>query len=66
MNKKTTITINIKEGTRRRGHEEPEKACPTCEFVILAKFGGHVLPHLASRLANVIRQGGREGGRLKN
>ena len=28
----------------------------------MAKFGGHVLRHLASRLANVPRQ----GGRLKN
>ena len=39
---------------------EPEKAHPTGEFVIVAKFGGHVLHHLASRLANVIGQGGRE------
>jgi len=31
----------------------------------MAKFGGHVLHHLASRLANVIREGGMEGGRLK-
>jgi len=29
-------------------------------LVYLAKFGGHVLHHLASRLANVIRQGGRQ------
>jgi len=27
----------------------------------VAKFGGHGLRHLASKLANVIRQGGREG-----
>ena len=33
----------------------------TGEFIILAKFGGHVLHHLASRLVNVIREGGREG-----
>jgi len=33
------------------------------EFVIVVKFGGHVLCHLASRLTNVIRQGGREAGR---
>ena len=26
----------------------------------MAKFGGHALCHLASRLANVIRQGGRQ------
>jgi len=25
----------------------------------VAKFGGYVLRHLASRLANVVRQGGR-------
>jgi len=29
------------------------------EFVIVTKFGGHALCHLASRLVNVIRQGGR-------
>ena len=49
---------------------EPEKAHSTDEFVIVAKFGGHVLRHLASRLANVIDQGGsegeREGGRVKS
>ena len=39
---------------------EPEKVHPTGEFVIVAKLGGHVLHHLASRLANVIRQGGRQ------
>ena len=38
---------------------------PTGEFIIVAKFGGHVLHHLASRLVNVIRQGGRERGMLK-
>ena len=39
---------------------EPEKAHPTGEFIIVAKFGGHVLHHLASRLANVIRYRGRQ------
>jgi len=29
-------------------------------LVIVAKFGGHALCHLASRLANVVGQGGRE------
>ena len=29
----------------------------------MAKFGGHVLHHLTSTLVNVIRQGGRKGGR---
>ena len=38
---------------------EPQKAHLTGEFVIVAKFGGHALRYLASRLANVIRQGGR-------
>ena len=32
------------------------KAHLTGEFVIVAKFGGHVLRHLASRLANVGRE----------
>ena len=36
-----------------------KRAHPTGEFVIVAKYGGHVLHHLASRLANVIRQGDR-------
>jgi len=43
---------------------EPQKAHLTGEFVIVAKFGGHVLRHLASRLANVVRQGGRETKQL--
>ena len=30
------------------------------EFIIVAKFGGHVLHSLASRLANVIREVGRQ------
>jgi len=38
---------------------EPEKAYPSGEFVIVTKFGSHVLRRLASWLANVIRQGGR-------
>ena len=33
---------------------------PTGEFIIMAKFGGHVPHHLASWFANVIRQGGRQ------
>jgi len=44
---------------------EPQKAHLTGEFIIVAKFGSHALHHLVSRLANVIRQGGRQGGRLK-
>jgi len=48
-----------------RYSSEPQKAHLTGEFVIVAKFGGHALRHLASRLVNVVRQGGRQGGRLK-
>ena len=44
----------------------PQKEHLTGEFVIVAKFGGHALCYLASRLANVIRQGGKQGGRLKS
>ena len=36
------------------------KACSTGEFAIVAKFGDHVLHHLASSLSNVIRQVGRQ------
>ena len=43
------------QGTEDRYSSEPEKAHPTGEFIIVAKFGGHVLRHLASR----------QGGRLK-
>jgi len=39
---------------------EPQKAHITGEFVIVAKFGGHALRHLASRVANAVRQGGRQ------
>jgi len=47
-------------GTEDRYSSEPQKAHLTGEFVIVAKFGDHALRHLASRLANVVRQGGRE------
>ena len=46
-------------GEENKYSSEPQKKHLTGEFVILAKFGGHVLRHLASTLANVIRQGGR-------
>jgi len=54
MKKKTTIT---KKDERRNKMQrtEPEKAHPTGEFVIMARFGGHVLHHLGLR-----------GGRLKS
>ena len=55
-----TTTGERKEyGAEDRYSSEPQKAHLTGEFIIVAKFGGHVLCHLASRLANVIRQGGR-------
>jgi len=47
-------------GAEDRYSSEPQKTHLTGEFVIVAKFGGQALRHLASRLANVIRQGGRE------
>ena len=51
---------NHKDKTKEQGAEdryssEPEKAHFTGEFVIVTKFGGHMLLHLASRLANVIK-----------
>ena len=48
------------QGTEDRFLSKLEKAHPTGEFIILAKFGGHVLRHLASKLASVIREGGRQ------
>jgi len=58
MKKKTTITLQMK-GKKDRYLSEPQKAHLTGEFVIVAKFGGYALRRLASRLANVVRQGGR-------
>ena len=58
MKKKTTITIKMKrrnKGAEVRQTSEPEKAHSTDEFVIVAKFGDHVLLHLAFNLSNVIR-----------
>jgi len=52
-------------GAETRYSLEPQKAHLTGEFVIVAKFGGHALRYFASRISNVVRQGGREGGRLK-
>jgi len=46
--------------TEDRYSLEPQKAHLTGEFVIVAKFGAHALHHLASRLANAIKQGGRQ------
>jgi len=47
-------------GAEDRYLSEPQKAHFTGELVIVGKFGGHALCRLASRLANVVRQGGRE------
>jgi len=49
-----------KYGAEDKYSSEPQKELLTGEFVIAAKFGGHTLRHLASRLANVIRHRGRE------
>jgi len=55
-----TIYKRKEYGAENRYSSEPQKAHLTGEFVIVAKFGGRALRHLASRLANVVRQGGRE------
>ena len=55
-----THTDERKEyGAEDRYSSETQKAHLTGEFVIVTKFGGHALCHLASKLANVVRQGGR-------
>ena len=55
-----TYTDEKKEyGAEDRYSLEPQKAHLTGEFVIVAKFCGHALRRLASRLANVIGKGGR-------
>ena len=41
-------------GTEDRYSSEPQKVHLTGEFIIVAKYSGHALHHLASRLANVI------------
>ena len=59
-----THTDERKEyGAEDRYSSEPQNSHLTGEFVIVAKFGGHALRHLASRLANVVRQEGREAGK---
>ena len=59
----TNIDERKEYGAEDRDSSEPQKAHLTSEFVIVAKFGGHALRHLASRLVNVVRQGGRQGCR---
>jgi len=43
-------------GAEDRYSSEPQKVHLTGEFVIVGRFGGHALRHLASRLLNVVRQ----------
>ena len=52
----TQIEERKEYGAEDRYSSEPQKAHLTGEFVIVAKFGGHALCHLASRLANVVRE----------
>jgi len=54
----TTITLQMK-GKSMAQRTDIQKAHLTGKFVIVAKFGGHALRRLASRLANVVREGGR-------
>ena len=54
--KKMTITVQMKRKVWCRG----QIFVRTSEGVSVAKFGDHALRHLASRLANVIREGGRQ------
>jgi len=56
MKKKTGITL---QRVWRRGQIFVGTSKGTV-FVIVTKFGSHALRHLASRLANVVRQGGRQ------
>jgi len=62
MKKKMTITLQMKGKSMTQRKDIRWNL--TGEFVIVAKFGGHALRHLASRLANVIRQGGRQTNNL--
>ena len=56
MKKKMTIFLRKEQGAEGRQTSEPENAHPTGEFVIVEKFGNHVLRRLTSNLSNVIRQ----------
>ena len=48
------------QGSEGRQTLDHEKAHSTGEFVIVAKFGDHVLSRLASSLSNLIKQAGRQ------
>ena len=61
--KKMTIIFKIRQGTRHRGQTN-FGTLKTGKFVIVAKFGDHVLRHLASSLLNVIRQVGRQADKI--
>jgi len=59
------MTINPQDKKKEQGAEggqtsEPEKAHLMGEFVIVAKFCGHMLHRLASSILNMIRQVGRQ------
>jgi len=55
MKKKTNITIQMKGKSMAQRTDTCRNLKRHIEFVIVAKFGGHTLRHLASRLANVVR-----------
>jgi len=48
------------KGTEGRHSSEPEKAYLTGKLVIVAKFGDHVLCHLAPSLSIAVRQVSRQ------
>ena len=63
--KKMTTILKIKkeQGTGGSQTSEPEKAHSTGEFVIVVKFGCHVLRRLAASLSIVIRQAGKQANK---
>ena len=60
-----TIILKMEQGAEGKQTLEPEKAHSTGDFVIVAKFGDHVLCHLASSLSNVIRQADKNSSFLE-
>ena len=60
MNNHNSTDEKKEYGAEDRYLSEPQKAHLTGEFVIVAKFGGHVLRYLDSRLAKMIREAGRQ------
>ena len=57
--KKMTIILKIKKKEQCTEGRQTSEPHSTGKFVIVAKFGDHVLHCLASSLSNVIRQAGR-------